>query len=582
MRKMPRRNSCEDIGWQHCIPVDGNKKIVRCNYCGKVLYGGINRLKQHLAKIRGDAAPCTKVNEEITRIMRANLEAIQAAKERKRAILQGANITTDFSGEENTLSDRKRKGKELVDEGSARGSKGKSLQGAHCLSIVPSTCSVGASVGGAGRLNSFFEPRSTQLKLKSFWDNNQARHKAHIAISDFFYHCAIPFNSINSQYFKKMLDVVGSYGPGLKPPSGKEIAGILLKNKVLSIRESFKELKASWANTGCTVMSDGWEDGKGKTLINFLVYCPRGIYFVRSVDASDIVKDPKSLFKLLDEIVKEVGEENVVQVVTENSANYVAAGRLLEANRKNIFWTPCVAHSLDLVLESIGKMKKVADCLTKGKKITKFIYNHSGVLSLMRYHTGGKDLLRPGITRFATNFLTLQSLVEHRAGLKRMILCDKWKESYHTKTPEAREVEKIILDASFWRKVEEVQKSVIPLVRVLRMVDGDEKPTMGYIYEAMDRAKLAIKEAHEDERKYGPYWRKIDERWESQLHHPLHAAAHFLNPAFRYRVDIPERPELQRGLNDCIVRLEPDKLKQIRAAQEECSRRLWIRFGREN
>ena len=32
-----------------------------------------------------------------------------------------------------------------------------------------------------------------------------------------------------------------------------------------------------------------------------------------------------------------------------------------------------------------------------------------------------------------------------------------------------------------------------PLVRVLRLVDGDEKPAMGYLYEAMDKAKENIK-----------------------------------------------------------------------------------------
>jgi hypothetical protein len=32
-----------------------------------------------------------------------------------------------------------------------------------------------------------------------------------------------------------------------------------------------------------------------------------------------------------------------------------------------------------------------------------------------------------------------------------------------------------------------------PLVRVFRLVDGDEKPAMGYLYEAMDRAKEEIK-----------------------------------------------------------------------------------------
>ena len=33
-----------------------------------------------------------------------------------------------------------------------------------------------------------------------------------------------------------------------------------------------------------------------------------------------------------------------------------------------------------------------------------------------------------------------------------------------------------------------------PLVRVPRLVDGDEKPSMGYLYEAMDKAKENIKQ----------------------------------------------------------------------------------------
>ena len=33
---------------------------------------------------------------------------------------------------------------------------------------------------------------------------------------------------------------------------------------------------------------------------------------------------------------------------------------------------------------------------------------------------------------------------------------------------------------------------MIPLVKVLRLVDGDTKLAMGYIYEAMDRSKEQI------------------------------------------------------------------------------------------
>ncbi|CAL5329176.1 unnamed protein product [Camellia sinensis] len=83
------------------------------------------------------------------------------------------------------------------------------------------------------------------------------------------------------------------------------------------------------------------------------------------------------------------------------------------------------------------------------------------------------------------------------------------------------ELQKSKIDSEFWRKATELCKVHEPLVRVLRLVDGDEKPTMGFIYEAIDRAKLAIKR---DCRYYTEYWKIIDTRWSFQLHQDLHAA----------------------------------------------------------
>lgn len=51
---MPRR-SCnileeEDIAWQHGTMIGGDRRKIKCNYCGKEMHGGgVTRLKQHLA-----------------------------------------------------------------------------------------------------------------------------------------------------------------------------------------------------------------------------------------------------------------------------------------------------------------------------------------------------------------------------------------------------------------------------------------------------------------------------------------------------------------------------------------------------
>ncbi|VVB01793.1 unnamed protein product [Arabis nemorensis] len=59
---------------------------------------------------------------------------------------------------------------------------------------------------------------------------------------------------------------------------------------------------------------------------------------------------------MLSRMIEEVGEQYVVQVVTDNASNYVKAGTLLMAERKHLYWTPCDAHCIDLMLEDIGKL----------------------------------------------------------------------------------------------------------------------------------------------------------------------------------------------------------------------------------
>ena len=53
-------------------------------------------------------------------------------------------------------------------------------------------------------------------------------------------------------------------------------------------------------------------------------------------------------------------------------------------------------------------------------------------------------------------------------------------------------MEKIVGMNSFWNNVAYVLKLTAPLVRVLRLVDSEKKSAIGYIYEAVDRAKEAI------------------------------------------------------------------------------------------
>lgn len=121
---------------------------------------------------------------------------------------------------------------------------------------------------------------------------------------------------------------------------------------------------------------------------------------------------------MLEEVVLEVGIENVVQIITDNAGTYVAVGRLLRERHPFLFCTLCASHCLNLFLEDIGKLDWVGPVVEEARKITKYIYNHPWVLNLIREHTKGKELVRTGVTRFAINFLTLQSICSLLTPLK--------------------------------------------------------------------------------------------------------------------------------------------------------------------
>ena len=98
-----------------------------------------------------------------------------------------------------------------------------------------------------------------------------------------------------------------------------------------------------------------------------------------------------------------------------------------------------------------------------------------------------------------------------------------------------------------------------PLARVLHHVDGDEKPAMGYLYEAIDKEKEEIKRRLKNKVSlYGHYIRVIDARWDKQLHSPLHAACCFLNPTIYFSPSSKRQNEAQKGLLSTLMRLIPD------------------------
>lgn len=159
--------------------------------------------------------------------------------------------------------------------------------------------------------------------------NKGLRDYACQTIAIFFYNNAIPFNVARNEESTIMCDMISRHGNGFKPPSDHDLIIKLLNQEVKLTNEALEEHRKEWRNIGCTIVTGGWTDRKWRTILNFLVNSPKGTIFLKFVDASSICKIAGKIFEMIDTFVEEVGEDNVVQVVTNNAANYKAAGEML-------------------------------------------------------------------------------------------------------------------------------------------------------------------------------------------------------------------------------------------------------------
>jgi hypothetical protein len=117
---------------------------------------------------------------------------------------------------------------------------------------------------------------------------------------------------------------------------------------------SFQEsLQLTWA----TITSDRWFDVRRRPLLNLFIISPKGEMFLKEVDTGGETKDcsyTAHIARQLIDCIREVGADNVIQVVIDNAIVYKDAGRLVEQEFSWITWMPCTPHCLDVLVEDVG------------------------------------------------------------------------------------------------------------------------------------------------------------------------------------------------------------------------------------
>ncbi|XP_026451338.1 uncharacterized protein LOC113351599 [Papaver somniferum] len=424
---LPSSTQARDPAWEWGELKDPeNPNIITCLLCNKLIRGGgITRLKEHLVGKSGNTSPCPNATTSVTTNGSGVDLHVQNQTKRKRITQSNTRGPIDLY----MRTDHKKTQKVTAERNCAMKEK----------------------------------------LLKTAWE----------CISSWMTENSVAFNTVRCPSFKEMIFamvITGKLCP--PPPSYHQIRTNLFKDRLEEMRMFVDTFREHWKRFGCSIMSDGWTDGKKRHLINFLVNCPKGSVFLKSVDASDRTNDADFIRKLVKEVIADVGAENVVQFITDNGSNFKKAGKDLMLEYPHIFWTPCGAHCVQLMLEELGsKLPRIKTAVILGKRLVTYIYAHFQVLSLMRELTGA-DLHRSTKTRFATQYYTLESLQKYKTPLQMVFVNDRWVKTRFARENVGVNALKIVTSIKFWEDVDYSCRVLKPLVKVVRLVDIERKPTM--------------------------------------------------------------------------------------------------------
>ncbi|RID75417.1 hypothetical protein BRARA_B02463 [Brassica rapa] len=364
--------------------------------------------------------------------------------------------------------------------------------------------------------------------------NNQATEQCDGEIFRMFYTSGLSFNVARNPHYRNSY-VRASQIPGYVPPGYNALRTTLLQ----------KERK----NIELAYVVDGWSDPHRRPILNLIAANESGPMMLRAVNTQGEAKTGEVIVEMIIECIKEVGHENVVQILIDNASNCVKAGALISAKFPTIFWTPCVVHTFNLALKNIcapvyntRSNEEVYDACYWIKSISEdatwiknFIMNHGMRLVMFTEHCDLK-LLRIASTS------------------------PKWDDYKDDGVERASSVKKKILDEMFWDEIDYALSFTLPIYNVIRAADTD-KPSLHLVYEWWESMIQTVKKSI------------LTSRW-SKSNTPLHCMAHSLNPKYYSSEWLGEENsrkgphqdlEITRKRKNCIMKyfLNQDERREV-------------------
>ncbi|XP_058004289.1 uncharacterized protein LOC110632673 isoform X2 [Hevea brasiliensis] len=343
----------------------------------------------------------------------------------------------------------------------------------------------------------------------------------------------IAFDIVEAPFFGDFVRGVAECGIRYKLPSSMTLQRKAFPEVEMEVEKYVEKVRQSWIKIGCTIML-----GMRKNFISIIAYSAEGAEFLK---LQKIPKCQKSSFDVKDIVsstIEDIGEDNVVQVITNNDTIYNSIENMSLNKYSQIFKTRCVAHEIHSLLKAIGnEVGWIQETIDNASLIVKCMDEDVNILSKVKY---------PCKFKFASNYQMLQSILSNKNELQQLVSFGKGNLPEDNKR--TAKITNIIKSGNFWSQVPEVLNALEPLIDVLRLVE-DDRPTIGYLYEAMEKAKETLeRQCSNDSTKYEKILALFQEWRSNKIIHPIHAAAAFLNPAYMCGGSFTFNLEMRKGI----------------------------------
>ncbi|XP_060673906.1 uncharacterized protein LOC132804042 [Ziziphus jujuba] len=377
-----------DPAWSHCIPIEGNKYGIICKYCNhKMQSDGMTRLKYHLAHSdpKSNVKKCPNVPPEVKK------EIYHYLRKKEHAKLKKKTMEEDIRNELRDMHLDERDSYKAAVRASKQ-DRWEEEQGRNFVN--PRGQGSGSSrEGGSQPCAQFRRATSVREPIR----RQQSQQFSPVALAPSLY-------KSSGAKQKNIKDVLTK--GGLKNTLGRLVAKFFIYDNVSPAKAKshhFKNMIVGAQQSGMGVQIPSPYEIKEKYL---------DIEYKEMQQHIEKFKESWKTYgcTIMCDGWTESTKLSILNfmVVTDNGSAFVKAGKKL-MTQYNLYWTPCAAHCIDLIFEDIGKHENIC----KG------------------------DIVRLGATRFATNYIALNSLLKKKASLKQVFTSDAWAEHQLSQTKAA-------------------------------------------------------------------------------------------------------------------------------------------------